>query len=461
MRKKLIIVYARVSSGSQSLREQKDAAKKFLKVRNIDEKDVLFLEDFNVSATKNDIANRPKFKRMLQLISEDKVDTIIIYARDRAYRNFYEGSQFNDIVNRHGVEVIYTASGSIPFNKNSSIESFYGIFAQQEGQNINKRSSDAVKRYPGETIGYKRIENKSIGDRKKVTFIKDDNRSVLIESLFEEFSLIQTKEEFVAVLTKYGKGLNGHATVMRILRRPFYSAHCHTDYGYDPLEHVEPIISLELFKKVQVTMENFVTQYEEEVMRCKEKIIFNPVCSICSKEMKFKKSLNKPSYFVCSNRHKRIAIELDELNQFIEETLMKEIKKFTLSAYDPIFQLHLKSVRNKLFHQQQHKKQLLEKNTLSFASDALFKFSTKHEHLKTEIQIIKDEIETIDRELELLKALKHEIKTISNIVPLVSSNLIKTDLEILIELLIKDIQVHHDYLELNMYSFTTEEKGVG
>ncbi len=161
MKKKLTVVYSRVSSGSQNLREQIDAAKKVLKVRNIDEEDVLFLEDFNVSATKNDIANRPSFNRLMQLVSEDKVATIIIYSRDRAYRDFYEGARFNALINQRGVEVVYTAYGEIPIHQNSSLESFYGIFAQQEGKNIRKRIADVVNRYPGTTIGYHRIKKKN------------------------------------------------------------------------------------------------------------------------------------------------------------------------------------------------------------------------------------------------------------------------------------------------------------
>lgn len=145
MQEKLVVVYSRVSSSSQNLREQLDAAKKVLKARNINEDDEIFLEDFNVSATKNDANNRPAYKKLQNLIREGRVVLVIIYARDRVQRNFYEASEFNELVNIYGVEVIYTASNEIPFNKNSSIENFYGIFSQQEGKNIGRRTKDAVR----------------------------------------------------------------------------------------------------------------------------------------------------------------------------------------------------------------------------------------------------------------------------------------------------------------------------
>lgn len=461
MQKKLVVVYSRVSSGSQDLREQLDAAKKVLKIRNLSENEVLFLEDFSVSAMKNDIANRPSFDRLLRLIREDKVATIIIYTRDRGCRNFYEASQFNNLVNLHDVEVLYTASEEIPFHKDSYLECFYAIFSQQEGKNIRRRTIDATRRYPGKTIGFQRIEQKTDDGKKKVNFIKDDDRSNIIKPLFGEFSQIQTKAEFVDVLTTYGKELSGHATVMKILQRPFYAAHCHTDHGYDELEHVEPIITLELFEKAQLTLQKFVREYEDEVIRVKERIIFHPICGTCNKEMKFKKMLDKPSYFVCSNRHKKIAIEMDELNQSIEETITKEIKNFTLSIYKPVFRLHLKGVLDKLIHQKQHNKHLREKSLLSLATCDLIKQSAKQRNLQAEIQQIESKIETIDRELELLHSLQNEMTTISNIVHPAIQNLTKSDLLILIELPVKEIQIHHDYLEINMFNFSLDQKGAG
>src|SRR5690606_30244542 len=165
-----------------------------------------------------------------------------------------------------------------------------------------------------------------------------------------------------------------------------------------------------------------------------------------SKEMTFRTTLNKPSYFVCSNRHKRVAIELDELNEIIKSTIIKETEKFTMSAYDPVFRIHLNGVIQKLHHQKRHKELLLERHTLSFASEQLFSRDSKLNHLKTEIKNVRKEIEAIDRELELLRALKYEVGTISNIVNPAVNKLNASDLVILIELLVKQVQVYHDHL---------------
>ncbi|WP_176483792.1 recombinase family protein [Bacillus sp. FJAT-45066] len=455
MQKKLVIVYTRVSSSSQNLREQRDAAKKALKARGINEDEVLFLEDFNVSATKNDANNRPAYKKLLKLIKEGRVALVIIYARDRVQRDFYEASEFNELVNLYGVEVIFTATKEIPFIKNSSIENFYGIFSQQEGQNIGRRTSDAIKRYPGKIIGFERIEEVLKDGRTKVRFTLDNTRSKIIESLFGEFSEIQTKEEFVSVLTKYGKYLNGHTTVMKILQRPFYAGHCITDYGYDKLNHVDPVISLDLFEKVQSILNKFIEEYNEAVTRAKDKMVLNPICGVCNKNMLFKKALDKPAYFVCSSRHKKVVVELDEFNKIIEETLKNETEKFALKEYESIFKMHLRGVIDNLTYHKQHKEQLLNKSMLSLSSN----FHTKYEKLKLEIQRKNADIEEINHEIALLQSLKNEIKTISQIVQPALGSLTKTELEVLIELLIKSVKVNHDYFEIDLYSLV-KEKGV-
>jgi site-specific DNA recombinase len=457
MRKKLIIVYLRVSSGSQNLREQEDACNKALSVRNINKEDVLYLKDFNVSATKNDSNNRPNYKKMLDLVSEGKVSVIFIYARDRAYRDFYEGSEFNKLMVKHNVEVIYTGTDEIPFNKNSSIESFYGIFGQQEGKNIRKRATDGTKRYPGKVIGYERIEKITEEGNREVTFVEDYDRSGIIKLLFEEFSQIQTKEEFVSVLTEFGKKLSGHSTVMKILQRPFYAAYCHTDFGFDRLNHVHPIITLELFKRVQSVLNSFIENYESAVLLAKEKVIITPICGVCNDPMKFKRPLGQSPYFVCSASHKKNFIDLDELNEAITEIVITETRKFTLAEYKPIFTLHLKGILDTLNHEKQYKEHLLNKTILAAASGDLVGSSNLVKH-KKKILELQNVIEVIDQEILQLSSLKSEIESISKIVSPTIDKISKTNMDILVDLIVKQISVYPDYLDINLFSLVCENK---
>ncbi|UOQ44069.1 recombinase family protein [Halobacillus salinarum] len=460
MKKKLIVVYSRVSTGSQNLREQIDASNKAIHARNINKDDVLYLEDFNVSATKNDINNRPALKKLCSLVAENKVKLIFIYARDRHSRDFYEGAKFNDLINKHNVEVIYTASNEIPFNKNSSIESFYGIFSQQGGKNIGKRSSDGLKRYPGETIGYKRKEENIEGERRKVTFIKDGKRSKVIQHLFEEFSQIKNKEEFVSILKNYGKKLNSHSTVIKILQRPFYAAYCITDYGYDPLNHVEAIISLDLFKKAQTVLNQFIKEYEYAVLRAQEKILAIPTCGVCNKQMKFMKPLGSSAYFVCSAGHKKIDIELDQLNHVIHETILNETKQFALAKYKPIFRTHFNGTLDNLVHQKKHQELILNRNVLSITSQNFVKVDSNFKKLEQQIRNNEYKINAIEKEIVLLQSLKNEIDTLTELADKAVSKLSDTDVTSLIELLIKKILIHHEFLEINMYSLTFDKGAV-
>jgi len=454
-------VYSRVSSGSQNLRRQIDAANNALEARNIDKDEVLYLEDFNVSATKNDKNNRPNYKKLLNLVVEDRVAVVFVNNRDRVCRNFYEGSEFNKLMNKHNVEVVYTASDAIPFNKNSSIESFYSIFSQQEGNNIKRRSDDGRKRYPGSLIGYKRIEeevkneeNKGTENNEKhmVTFIKDNDRSTIIKQLFEEFSKLETKEEFVDVLTKYGKHLNNHSTVMKILQRPFYAAYCHTDYGYDQLSHVQPIIEFDLFEKVQSVLNKFILEYENAVVRAKEKMYIVPRCGVCCNAMKFRNPLGKAAYFVCSSGHKSLRVDLDDLNRIMKDTIITEIQQFTLKKYKAMFMLHYNGVLDNLNHRKKHKEMNLKKKTLSIASESLMKKAAPFNELALQVKETQDEISSIEKEIVSLQSLKSEIGTISKLVNPACTELPESDLISLIELLVKDISIHSEYVEINLYS---------
>ena len=84
----LKVLYMRVSSENQSEEMQLNAAKRYLEQYNPDE--VLILCDHGISATKLPLHKRPQLVKLLDLVREDKVDTLLVYQRDRLARDFYE-----------------------------------------------------------------------------------------------------------------------------------------------------------------------------------------------------------------------------------------------------------------------------------------------------------------------------------------------------------------------------------
>lgn len=154
IQKYLIVIYCRVSSASQNLELQLSAAKRYLESLGLKENEdfIIFLNDYDVSATKLKISKRPKLMELISLIKEGKVKTDVVYKRDRLARNFYEYVDIVNVFNKYEVEVVYTATNEAPFKNKLALEAFHGMFSQMEGQNISSRTSDARKQYPPSTL---------------------------------------------------------------------------------------------------------------------------------------------------------------------------------------------------------------------------------------------------------------------------------------------------------------------
>ena len=186
----LIVVYKRVSSAAQSLELQDAAARRYLESQDLagNEDFIIYLSDYDVSATKLKMSKRPKLMELIRLIQEGKVKTVIGYKRDRFARNFYEFVDITKIFIKHGVEVIYTASNEPPFRNKLALEAFYGMFGQIEGENIRSRTDDARKQFPSSIFGFKRIKEEG-----KVRFLIDENRRDIVVTLFNDFSNVSNE----------------------------------------------------------------------------------------------------------------------------------------------------------------------------------------------------------------------------------------------------------------------------
>lgn len=201
--KNLIVKYCRVSSASQGLELQLSFAKRYFEsVELTGEEDfVVELCDYDVSATKLKMKERPKLMELIRLIQEGKVKKVVAYKRDRFARNFYEFVDITRIFIKYNVEVIYTASNEPAFRDKLALETFYGMFGQMEGENIRTRTSDTRKQYPSSIFGYKRIKEEN-----QVYFVVNEEKRDSIVSLFTKFSNVKDEEHFFNFFMTRHKG---------------------------------------------------------------------------------------------------------------------------------------------------------------------------------------------------------------------------------------------------------------
>lgn len=389
----------------------KTAAKRYLESQNLidNESFIHTLSDSGVSATMRKMKDRPKLMKLMRLIKEGRVKTVIVYKRDRLSRNFYE---FVDIIRdfiKHDVEVIYTANNEPPFNDKLSIDAFYGIYAQMEDENIRTHTDDVRRQYPSRIFGYVR---KKIDDR--VTYEVYDSKRELIKTLFKDFNDISSKDQFMNSLIVRRKGPTDLNRVLLILRNPFYSAHYETDYGYQALPHVEPIISLETFLAVKSRFDKFIEFFEAELREIENLVVITPTCGESGSLMKHRKAnpLNE-GYFVCRENHRRIAISVDETNELITKTVIDHVKSNSINQAEKVILKRI-SAENKKLQREQRMLKSKYIDTIVVTSTPDNKRNALISNYLDKIQTLKEQNHLISTDIIALKELESDIKDIGS-----------------------------------------------
>ena len=414
-----IAVYSRVSTVQQDIQKQIQSAKAYITNHQINEDKLIWLEDEGFSANKLSTKEIPKLQELLMLIKQGKVKTIIVYHRDRLARNFYEYVALVKEFYKYEVKVIFTASNQPPFSKKLSIEALYGMFAQSDGMNISSRRSDTNKQFPSNIFGYQRI-----GKKKEVTYIPNPQIVHSLRSFFYEVIKVKSADDLFQVLLKYKKILNNkqYQSLLKYLNNPFYAAHMETIYGFEKLNHVTPIVSLDDFKVIQEVLKKLNEDLVEALTEATKHSIVTPHCCICKTEMTFRSALlGESGYYVCQKSHNKIKIEVSHLNNSISDHLYHVINsiesdkvKVEVSAYLNNLKGHnerkIVSLNRKLaeIHKEiterfslgasttKYEKQIYEarrtKKEIEEVHSLLIKIEDAKNHLKEYVQMVKNNL---------------------------------------------------------------------
>lgn len=452
--KNLIVVYGRVSSAAQSLELQDSAAKRYLESQGLvgDEDFIIYLYDYDVSATKLTMSQRPKLMEVIRLIKAGKVKMVVIYKRDRVARNFYEFTDISKIFIKHDVEVIYTASKEPPFSNKLSLEAFYGMFGQMEGENIRTRTYDARKQFPSSIFGYKRIKEDG-----KVNFLIDENKKELIVTLFNEFSNVKDEEQFIEFLLVRRKWLTKPEKVIRTLTNPFYAAHYESKNGYQLLPHVEPMINLDLYLTAQTQIDKFVSYYQDKLHEVINLIIATPLCGECGSEMKYRKENPLDTgYFVCSSHHRRLSISVEEFNDLVKQTVLNHIQSISVDTANRIMSRRIVTENKRL--------QREKEKAISEYVDTSLEVSTLDKKEKSlipqyldKIQALKERYNELGQDIFALKTLSNDIKSIKQLNSQLNLNFSQQDLTRLIDLFVDKVLIHETEVRIELFLSTFEK----
>lgn len=453
--KKFKVIYSRVSSAAQSLELQETAAKRYLESIDLsgDEETIIYLSDHDVSATKLKMDQRPKLVELISLINEGKVEKLIVYKRDRLARNFYEFVDLTKIFIKYNVEVVYTASNEPPFKNKLTLEAFYGMFGQLEGENISTRTNDARKQYPSRLFGYTRIK-----EDEQVRYQINEDKKDLILSLFEDFSNVQDGEQFLNFLMVRRKGLNKPEKLFRILSNPFYAGHYETKNGYQILPHVTPIIDLDLFLKGKSKLDEYFFYYQESVEDVSNQFLVLPYCEKCGNVMKHRReNVFDIGFFVCSNNHKRLSITVEELNSLVKQTLLEHIQSISAKHLRSIISKRIIAENKKLQKELEVTKSEFLDNSLTLSTIDI-KRKPAIAKLLDKIQSLKDKYNDLEQDLQSLQKLENEIIEIHSFLSQLTLDFTQQDLQRLSELLIDKVKVYETYVHVELFLSSYEKE---
>lgn len=408
-----IALYCRVSAAGQDILKQISLAEIYLSQNNICINDVKRFIDNSVSANKLAIKERTELNRLLTEIKSGKVDCILVQARDRLARNFYEYIEIVTMLHKFNVKVIFTQPGHPPFSNVLSIEALYGIFPQVAGGTISGNTGYTHKRYPNSILGFQ-----TIGTSKDKRYIPDSSKANELKSFFYSVIDVESPENLIDLLIKYKRLFNNdHQKALNCLQNPFYAGHIQYQDEYVPLKYVEPIISLEDFLKIQGVFKINQQVLQDAIETSADNGIHIPICYTCKRPMSFRKTqLGKGGYYVCAKKHPRIHIEVTHFNQLVANHLMdvmdkisvqkikKDVSKHLLQS-EKRYKQELDFLQHKLCTTQQDMTNLIGSNNNAMLK-SLVKLATS----------IKEQMINLNTLLEKINYARNDIDTFTSIV---------------------------------------------
>ncbi len=287
--------------------------------------------------------NRPELQRMLDWLSENQADYVIVHKIDRLARNREDDVEINKALSRAGVRLVSTTeaidespSGMLLHGIMSSIAEFYSRNLANEvvkGMSQKIRNGGTVSKVP---LGYRNIRTSDSEGREVRTVIVDEERAPLIRQAFELYS---TGDWTVATLAEHlaDRGLTTVATpklpsklidgnrLNKLLVNPYYKGLVTFQGALHPGKH-EPLVDERTWQRVQDVLASHV--YGERNRKHPHFLKGTVYCGTCGSRLGVHMAGSRSGeiypYFVCLGRQRdrgsctQKAVLIYEVEQQIE-----------------------------------------------------------------------------------------------------------------------------------------------
>lgn len=452
---KKVAVYGRVSSKGQSLKLQRDLADKYIETNKIPLENVIYFMDDGVSANKVSLENRVEMSLMLSQIALNEISVLIVFARDRLARNFYEYIKIVMLLNEHKVDVVFTSPQQVPYRRDIQTESLQGIMSEMEGKAISSRTREARKLYPSKIYGFDR--NVIDGE---LSF-KPNIKSLFIKQLFEKVLECNNSTELLSVLDQKAAEIRDskYKKTLSYLRNPFYSGRADFDGKFERLKYVEQIIPDETFDKVQIILDRAKRDIDNALNKLNEVGDYVPLCAICSIPLKTKKkSLSNPTLYYCQKRHKEVSIEKSSLDNYVGDQMRFYIRNLDRDKLTQDLKLSLNRIIKNL--RLLESKQGAEKSKIhQLIAQKIINYKSVRS-LVLEEEKIRNSLHLISQEIKMVEAAKRELETLLKTIRFkVQNELEKMDISLITTLFLESVEVDSGFIKVkcNLGNYLNEE----
>ena len=288
--------------------------------------------------------DRPQLQAMLEYVSENNIDYVIVHKVDRLARNRDDDSDITRELRKHGAQLISTSeaiddtpAGMLLHGIMSSIAEFYSRNLANEvmkGLNQKVKNGGTPCRAP---LGYLNVQTKDKQGRELRTVIIDEERAPLIKRAFE---LYATGDWYLEALGEHLalRGLTTLATpslpsqpmtgkkLNNILTNPYYKGLVKFNGAYHPGKH-PTIIDEDTWQQVQDVLR---LHLNGERTRTHHHYLKSTVyCGTCGSRLLIHMAKSKSGaiypYFICTGRQEnrtkcnQKAILIDVVEEQIEQ----------------------------------------------------------------------------------------------------------------------------------------------
>jgi site-specific DNA recombinase len=442
---RLTVLYYRTSTNSQH--EEMQIAAAHALVQNLGLQNIIEFNDHGVSANKVPLPKRLQLNKVLDLIKQRRVENLVVFARDRLARDTYEYSEILSVLYNHDVNVYFTMQNTPAFRRDRVFELIYSTFCENEGKQISNRTQEFNKRFPPHIYGYRKVVKEN-----EKTYVVDDSKAIHVIDLFHECQKVGSLEEFIYLLSRYSKIIKRHAEqLLNMLQNPFYTGHMEHGGKLLKLNHVEPMLPIELFQNVREKAEVFGKEILDAFMRPD---YLSPLCALCGGRMKLLgRSIVSPGRFICRNNHPSVSIQADELENETKSVLKNFIDNISANSIDKITRKFLQKQLEQIEIKLQKLYNAIDDEYIRFCLD-FSPMDTGHS-IESKIELIKG-LEN-ERFNYLVKKYNTEIilQEIDRLVSLLHNKtkryLDSAELEILSRLVIESIRVSPEELHFNLF----------